>query len=258
MFTSPPSAETSDPAEAAIDLTAQAAADAQFYRGVLHRMIDLGVNLVQSAHDQVQAAAASGEAAPHATAAFERFSRAVRRAIALARHVAQPLPAHAGQGAYHRTAARKQVIRAVEDAIECRANDDEHAGQLYAEFRERLDGPDLDADIANRPLADLILEIVRDLGVRTLPASHRGPSQLPSQMPPPGKRRTPQDLEALSALAAAAPGTPASELPYVPPPRARGDAFDHPDDLLDPKTMTDAQLDAAIEREDERDRLNSG
>jgi hypothetical protein len=102
----------------------------------------------------------------------------------------------------HRTAARKQIIRAVEDAIESKVQgtaymDDEEADGLRAELMDRLDGPNLDGFDLNRPVAD----IRRDLGLAAAPPDMH-----------PWKRRTPDDVAALCARAAA-PRPP----PSVPP-----------------------------------------
>ena len=108
----------------------------------------------------------------------------------LAQRLDKPDPAR------HRTAARKRIIRAVEDLIQ-RADDDgiesdpDSADALHAELHERLDAPDLDADIATRPVPDIIADITRDLGLGLLPGTR------------PFQRRTPADVALLCARAAA-------------------------------------------------------
>ena len=158
--------------------------------------------------------------------AFDRIARAVRRCIALARSLdasAQP----AKDPAHQRAAARRRILRAVEDAISLNlsaagcgtggtgfdntglddaslddaspddtgtnspASDNASAEALTAELHERLDGPDLDSDITSRPVADIVAELCRDLGIA------------PPAGPHPWKRRTPADIAALCARAAA-------------------------------------------------------
>ncbi len=204
----------------------QPAADAQYYRDVLHELIDMGAGFARLLHQQ--AAAPAHAAPPDATrpqpapspapdvlipdalismaAAFDRIARAVRRSIALARSLAHPVPP-ARDPAQHRAAARKRILREVEDAIQRTAPgsghaapngfsadaadlDDASAEALTAELHDRLDAPDLDDDISSRLVADIITEICRDLGLAALSGAH------------PWKRRTPTDLEQLCARAA--------------------------------------------------------
>jgi hypothetical protein len=184
----------------------QQAESTGFYLQVLHELINMGTDLARAVHQQATADAGedttvAAEAALDPTIAFDRIARTIRRTIVLARHVAEPLPERAvSHAAQHRTAARKQIIRAVEDAIQSRARstgpstawlNDEEAGGLHAELMDRLDGPDLDGFALDRPVADLIADICRDLGLAAAPGTH------------PWKRRTPEDVAALCARAAA-------------------------------------------------------
>jgi hypothetical protein len=256
------------------------AADAHYYRHVLHELIDMGTGFARLLQQQ---ATASAEAAPldpgpqpapvpapdalvSIAAAFDRIARAVRRSIALARSLAEPMQPARDQ---HRAATRRRILREVEDIIQRTAPgsdqatsnqavpdgsgangadfddghaDDASAEALTAELHDRLDAPDLDDDISSRPVADIITEICRDLGLAALPGAH------------PWKRRTPKDLEQLRARAAApsvarqpGAGPPAPATPQrtptnpVPPgpaaiPRAAGPthaASDPPDDPAD-------------------------
>ena len=158
--------------------------------------------------------------------AFDRIARAVRRCIALARILDAPAQP-AKDPAHQRAAARRRILRAVEDAISrnlsaagCAtdntdfdntgfdntgldddslndptpsspASDTPTAEALTAELHERLDGPDLDSDITSRPIADIVAELCRDLGIA------------PPAGPHPWLRRTPADIAALCARAAA-------------------------------------------------------
>ncbi len=210
------------------DKPGQQAADAQYYREVLHDLINMGTDLAHLLHQQATAQSAQQaaapapqateahpapapapdaapdltqdfppDAAPDLTASFDRMARAVRRSIALARTLAEPI-ALASDPAQHRAGVRKRIIREVEDAIQ-RASDNAEfsdaerpdAESLRAELRDRLDAPDLDDDITTRPVAEIITEIRRDLGLASLPGDH------------PWKRRTPEDIQQLCARAAA-------------------------------------------------------
>jgi hypothetical protein len=170
------------------------AGDALYYRRVLHELIDTGAEFARVLRQQVETrfAGPDADAAPETAiafaTAFERIARAVRRTITLARKVAEPV-AEMVQPAQHRAAARRRIIREVEDTIQ-RMNGDSEAETLRAEFLDRLDGPDLDDDIQLRPVADIIADICRDLGLAALPGTH------------PWKRRTVADLTALCARAA--------------------------------------------------------
>ncbi len=212
------------------DQPGQQAADAQYYRHVLHDLINMGTDLAHLLHQQAAAQAArqppvparqatearpapapdaapgpATDLTPHfglsfgpdLTASFDRIARAVRRSIALARTLAEPIPL-ARNPAQHRAGVRKRIIREVEDAIQRASDNAERPGaerpdaeSLRAELRDRLDAPDLDDDIATRPIAEIITEIRRDLGLASLPGDH------------PWKRRTPEDIQQLCARAAA-------------------------------------------------------
>ena len=205
--------------------------DTEYYRRVLHDLIDMGAALARQVHDQAITPAATPaitpgtqpDTKPDATIPFDRIARAVRRTIALARTL--DLPALACTHAAHtqatsiqaaRTqAARKRILRDVEDAIQrttaspaaSPAASPPSAEALHAELLDRLDGPDLDADITHWPLPQIIADICRDLGL----ASALG-------APRPWKRRTPQDIAQLCARAATDPPAPRPEQLRHPPP----------------------------------------
>jgi hypothetical protein len=169
--------------------------DAQYYRQILHALIDMGADLARAIHRQATPEpTAAPEPAPapppDPTLAFDRIARAIRRTIALARKVSEPTPpGPAEPSAERRLAARKRIIREVEDTIQRRANGPE-ADALHAELGERLDAPDLDDDIDTLPVADIIAAICRDLGIAAILGTH------------PWKRRTPRDVRDLCARAA--------------------------------------------------------
>ena len=214
------------------DAPGQQAADTQLYRESLHDFITIGTSLARHLHHQVTGqpqatpqptihptptpqAAITPEAA---AMAFDRLARSVRRSIMLARKLAEP-PAPAKDPAHHRAAARKRIIREVEDAIQRHSHapdsaDDADPASLTTELHDRLDTPDLDYDLTTRPIADIITELCRDLGLAALPGTN------------PWRRRTAQDIQDLNARAAAQPGaapprpTPKPPSPNPQPPRA--------------------------------------
>ena len=173
-----------------------AQADTQHHQHVLNSIIDMGHALARRLHDQVLAVPdalpdARKPDAPTLEAtivAFDRIARCVRRTVLLAQHIRDaPSP----------RAARPHILRHVENAIDRAAffnpgTIDKAAAA--AELRERLDAPELmdalDADIATRPIADIVAELCDDLGLR--PTS-------PITCPP--RRRTPKDIAVLNAAA---------------------------------------------------------
>jgi len=220
------------------------AADTHAHHQVLDGLINIGADLARLLHQQAtaQAQAAQQRPAPQATAAqpvpppapdalikitaaFDQAARAVRRCIALFRSLNEPMhPAR--NPAPNRTAARKRMLRAVEDTIQ-RTNSDGHGlgvsdddrdaaealhADLHAELLDRMDAPDLDDDIRDRPIDDIIKEICRDLGIASLPGNH------------PWKRRTSADIAQLNARAAAPsrPHQPGAS-PHEPRPDAAQD-----------------------------------
>jgi hypothetical protein len=189
------------PAAAEPDITAgHQANNTQDHRDALNDLIAMGMDLARLVHLHAKSQAEATPDAPpdpDLITAFERISRAVRRSIVLSRKLAEPVAPATDHAPERRAAARRRIIRAVEDTIQCFA-DDIDAAPLHAEFLDRLDAPDLDDDIENRPIADIIADICRDLGIAALPGTH------------PWKRRTSEDLAALCARAAAIRPAPAA------------------------------------------------
>ena len=173
----------------------QAAENTQYYLRVLHELIDMGTDIARQIHQQSKSPATASEPgtdekpAPDVTVAFDRITRTIRRTIVLAHKLSEPAKPPADRDpAQHRSAARRRIIRGVEDMIQ-QEFDGTEADALRSELVERLDSPDLDDDIENRPIADIIKDICHDFGLDTWRGNH------------PWERRTPEDIKILCARA---------------------------------------------------------
>ena len=144
-------------------------------------MSDAGQRLVQVIADQAEAATLP---AAQAAVAYARVTRSVRQNIMLDRKLSEPLKTA------DRVAARKRIIRAVEDTIQRDDLDESEMETLHEELLDRLESLELEDEIGDRPVDDIIIDIVRDLGLAAVPGNH------------PWKRRTPADIAELCARAA--------------------------------------------------------
>ena len=153
----------------------------------------IGMDMARLVRDEATAGTREGGSAGlpvgEASVAFERIAKAVRRTVRMVRWLEQPVAARADGG---RARARKQIIRAVEDGIDREAAG-EAADTLHVEMLERLDSLELDDDVAGRPVAEIVREILADLGVRP------GEGMRP-------RRRGAAELAVMRARAAAATG----------------------------------------------------
>jgi hypothetical protein len=149
MSSPPPDPEPTSPA-----------ADTAYYRGVLHRIIDCGVTLLQVLEEQATHPVCP-EPMVDAAAGFERIARTIRRTIALARTLDQPVVVRAASP--HR-AARTRIRREVEDAIG-QDLDGAEAAESREDLRERMDRPEFENELADRPIEEIIAELCRDLAV---------------------------------------------------------------------------------------------
>ena len=165
------------------------------HQDLLNDCVEFGHRLARLAVDRAEA---DTLAVDKAAAAYERVTRSMRHSIWLVRKLAEPVKT------IDRIAARKRIIRSVEDAIGREAEDPD---ALHEELRTRLETPDLDDEIDTRPVADIITDIIHDLGL----AAAFGTT--------PWKRRTPADLAELHALAAepAVIRRPQSARIWIPP-----------------------------------------
>ena len=160
-------------------------------------LMDTGTAFARRLHKEVDIVAA--ENLPALARAFERIATAVRRTILLDEHLAKPAPIKSQSA--RRTQIRKTIIRRVEFVIN-KEVEPADAAALRVELIDRLDTPDADQDIDFRPGADIVQEILDDMGIGRLPFQSERP------------RRTPEDIEILNAKAARRP-------PIIAPPKAR-------------------------------------
>ena len=195
------------------DAAVPSAEDTAYYRQALHELIEMGLDMARLVHGQAkaQAEAATKQAGPagaDGSVAFDRLARAVRRTVALARRLDEPVRA-GREGAPRHLAARRQILRAVEDVIQREAADQAEEDGLNGELYERLDAPELDDELDCRPVAEIVADICRDLGIAELSGTGRW------------KRRFPAEVAALCARAARVTGSQAT-----PEDSARGEAVE--------------------------------
>jgi hypothetical protein len=162
-------------------------------RRILSDLMDLGGELAAMVAAQALAQPENPEAAQKSVAAYATLTRSIRRTIMLHEKLGEPRKPRRD-----RVLARRKIIRDVEDAIECHAPEHEQE-ILHAELLERLDRPDLEEEITARPVAEIVTDITRDLGVAGLHGVH------------PWKRRIPHDIAILNARAEILPGAASSE-----------------------------------------------
>jgi hypothetical protein len=241
------------------------AADTRGHGAALDDLIHIGTGIARLLHDQAIAQAAqpaqpAAAPAPQAAdaqpapapppgalnkiaAAFDSIARTVRRCIMLAQSLDAPKQP-TKHPAPNRTAARKHILRAVEDTLQRQDYDDSYRDcdpteVLHAELLDRMDAPDLDRDIASRPIDDIIKDILRDLGLAALPGTR------------PWKRRTPADIEQLNARAAAPSrlaGTTPREPGLGPQPPSSDAAQNSPDPQPDQREPGEPADPAATSR----------
>ena len=133
---------------------------------------------------------------------YADINRAMRQAALLLQRLADP----AEHRDARRIAARQHIIRAVEDAIHQHGRDRD-PDALRAELLERLRDETLDADLDRRPTPDIVAGLCRDLGLVPYDDARRH------------KRRTPEDVAELRALAATLTPKPQPKLQPKPQPK---------------------------------------
>ena len=98
------------------------------------------------------------------TRALERVSRLVRRCIALQKRMEAGWPR--ARSADDRPAMmRRQVKRAVSEVIRRVSDSDDTAERLFDDLYERLDDPAFEQALLDWPVADIVRQVCRDLGL---------------------------------------------------------------------------------------------
>ncbi len=108
--------------------------------------------------------------------AFERIARAVRRTVALARMLDEPVKARAlrAPGPGH-AAARARIRREVEEVIELGTEASE-AEELREQLRDRMERPEFEDELGDRPIEEIIAGLFKDLRLAAQAAAMRGPA----------------------------------------------------------------------------------
>ena len=155
------------------DCPARARALIEGQIAMLARLAEIGMAIAEAAGRRAAAEAQDGaagrpEAASNPALEFARVARAVRMTIALQARLAKDLSAldRAGAAALASEAdtCRERVQRQVERVLGARCEDEDEAEQLASDAWERLTDED-DADLAARPVAEVVARICRDLGL---------------------------------------------------------------------------------------------
>ena len=174
----------------------QRAEDVQYYRRLLHGLLDVCATVTQRLAARAETppdtqSDTQSNTGPEITLQIERLARTMRRTIAFARKVTEPpKPRPIDPRPRRRFKARGRILRDVEDVIQRRAETDREARSLRNELRERVDAPDLLEDLDDCSIKDIVTDLMRDLGIAHIPGTH------------PWARRTPRDIADLNARAA--------------------------------------------------------
>ena len=180
------------PSEPTHSAPSEAEQDRQFHREVMNEAIAAGSELLWAVRKLAQKAVDAAElaAAQDFALDYDRITRSMRRSVALVRTLSEPVKDASTAAQRRQVVARQRVIRDVEDVIQRHAEPEDEA-ELTEELFERMDRPEFAEDIDDRPVAEIITEICRDMGLEGLPGTQ------------PWKRRTPADIALLCARAAA-------------------------------------------------------
>ncbi len=174
--------------------TADDAADLAHYKALCRDLADTGMEVAHALRDRIAITdhaplPAQDELLPALAKGFDVVSASIRRTILVAQRLiegrALPNP--------DRRAATKRVLREVEDEMVRARVDPEHAERLTHELHERIETPEFEDELDDRPVADIIKDIVHDLGLGCVLGN-----------PPRWKRRTPAEIADLAARATSA------------------------------------------------------
>ena len=173
------------------------------HQDLLNEALDIGMARLRRLHPDAPDAATLSEA--DAAAAYHVLTTSIRRSILLTDKLAAPPP----DPAPNRIVARKRIYRGVEDVIH-NADLGDRAESLEQELLERLDSPELEDELATRPVEAIVADICHDFGLHVPKPLYRY------------KRRSPPDIRELAEVAAAPPaslgenGTPLTRpFPFV-------------------------------------------
>ena len=167
---------------------------ARHFHALLTGLAEMGAELAGLYADQAKDQAYSGKPgagpSPECAEAYNGVTRSIRQSVMLAQKLTAPTPApKADDAAQRRVSLRKQIIRRVEDSL-YRDTPKDKAESLHAELLERLEAPEFDDELGQRPVADIVNEIRADLGIMGADSLERW------------QRRTPADIAVLCARAA--------------------------------------------------------
>ncbi len=179
------------------DLARQRDEDAQYYRQVLHKLIAMGTDLAEAVHRQALAEPAAPQnqpedqpaapsPSPSQATTFDRLARAVRRTIALARKLSEPVREAPGP--------KLRLQECPKDRRPDCAETDAPNAEPWAEPCERPEGPDCDADedldddLDEQSLADLIASLRHDSGL-----AHLTDAELRQHRTPPSAQESAQE-----------------------------------------------------------------
>ncbi len=139
---------------------------------MLHGLIVVGADLAQVVQEQARHPVAPEPIAELAEA-FERIARAVRRTVALARTLDEPVKARAvrAPGPGH-AAARARIRREVEEVIELGVEASE-AEELREQLRDRMERPEFEDELGSRPIEEIIAGLFQDLRLAAQAAAMR-------------------------------------------------------------------------------------
>ncbi len=227
------------------DRATQRDEDAQYYRGILHGLVEMANDIARVVHRQATAAqsaaptsgaaaqpqqpqpAPAPAAAPALAVAFDRLARTIRRTIALARKLSEPDRAPPGPKPHPTGRCTECCPSARQRRPDCAETDAPNA-EPWAEPCERPEAPDCDADedldddLDEQSLADLIASLRHDNGLATLTDAQLRQHRTPQDASESTQEGVPGEKCSLCARGArpttTKPSTADQRLP-TPPPR---------------------------------------
>ena len=166
-------------AEAATELAPTGPCEdrAERHLRVLQELADIGMELARAVKAQALDPQADPAAAAELGLTFSRIARAVRQTVALEARLDRDRQTAAAERAERRVRqARDRALQnkarvrdLVERAIDAGASDAATAEDLLLDLDERLEDADDLAGFADRPVAEIVARICRDLGVAPPP-----------------------------------------------------------------------------------------